>query len=269
MSDEIQERDYESEARAQGWRGQEDWKGDPEDFVDAKEFVKRGEAIMPILRKNNEKLLKELNEAKTAAEEARTVAKEFQKFQKENYERKAKELEEQVKQLRQEKRTAINEGDGDRVVDIDDAIDAIREEQAETRKQMAEAEKEKPAPQQQTVDPEIQSWIERNDWFGKDRRLTRIANALGEAIREENPTITGRDFLDKLDEELATYGKGNTKEVPPNPVEGRTTTRPNNSFGKKRGYNDLPSDAKAACDRFLAQGLIKSKEEYLESYQWD
>jgi len=60
----------EEEARAQGWVGKDEFRGSDDDWVDADTFVKRGKEIMPILRKNNEKLLKELGEAKKAAEEA-------------------------------------------------------------------------------------------------------------------------------------------------------------------------------------------------------
>jgi hypothetical protein len=33
-------------------------------------------------------------------------------------------------------------------------------------------------------------------------------------------------------------------------------------------YENLPADAKAACDRFVANGLT-TKEQYVESYEWD
>ena len=138
MSEEIQEvvqneapevNQHESEARSQGWVPQEEFRGKEDDWVDAETFVRRGKEIMPILRKNNEKLLKELAEAKKAAEEAREAAKEFREFQKELTERKVKELSTQIEQLKQAKREAISSGDGDRVIAIDDAIDDIKEEQ--------------------------------------------------------------------------------------------------------------------------------------------
>src|SRR3990167_3523430 len=47
----------EEKALELGWRPKEEYKGDPEKFVSAEEFVKRGENIMPILKANNAKLL--------------------------------------------------------------------------------------------------------------------------------------------------------------------------------------------------------------------
>ena len=117
----------EEEARAQGWVGKDEFRGSDDDWVDADTFVKRGKEIMPILRKNNEKLLKELGEAKKAAEEARSAALEFKKYQQDISERKIGELQSQIEHLKQAKRDAITTGDGDRVIAIDDAIDEIKE----------------------------------------------------------------------------------------------------------------------------------------------
>jgi hypothetical protein len=264
-----QQPDYTAEASAQGWVAKEDYRGNETDWVDAETFVKRGKEIMPILRKNNEKLLKELKEARAIAEEARSTAKEFQKFQKEQYERKARDLESQLEQLKQAKREAVSSGDGDRVVEIDDAMDSIKSDVAEAR---AEANKQPEPVQQQTAQPDenLQAWLDKNPWFGQDKRITDVTNAIGKSITEEFPTLKGKAFLDKLDEELAaTYPDKFGKKRTPNPMEGAGSTgtsgRPS---AAKRSYENLPSDAKAACDRFLKQGLIKSKEQYVESYDW-
>ena len=46
----------EQEARTLGWVPAEEFKGDPNRWVDAETFVERGHTVMPILRKNNERL---------------------------------------------------------------------------------------------------------------------------------------------------------------------------------------------------------------------
>jgi DNA repair exonuclease SbcCD ATPase subunit len=262
-----EQQDFDSEARAQGWVSQEEFRGNEKDWVDAETFVKRGREILPIVRKNNEKLLKELKEARAIAEEARSTAKEFQKFQQEQYERKAKELEAELNSLKQAKREAINQGDGDRVVEIDDASERLREDLQEAR----QAAKAVPQPEAATnqPDPNLTEWLSHNEWFGQDLRTTGIANGLAEAIRKENPGLQGKAFLDKLDEELeATLPAKFGKKKVANPMDGGiptgTSGRPSKS---KRSYDSLPGDAKAACDRFVKQGLM-TKEQYIESYDW-
>jgi len=265
-----QEAQYESEARAQGWVAKEEFRGSENDWVDAETFVRRGKEIMPILRKNNEKLLKELSEAKKAAEEARQAAREFREFQKEQFERKTKDLETQLEQLKIAKRDAINEGSGDRVLAIDDAMDELKEQRAQAKEDLKAAELKAKEVPQVTADPILNEWMDRNDWFGKDAKLTGIANGLGVELRKENPGLVGKAFLEKLDAELAEmipskFGKKTTF----NPMEGTPngTARPAASSGKK-SYNNLPAEAKAACDKFVKQGLM-TKEQYVAEYSWD
>ena len=261
---------YESEARAQGWVAQDEFRGSESDWVDAETFVRRGKEIMPILRKNNEKLLNELGEAKKIAEEAREAAKEFREYQKEQFERKTKDLESQLEQLKQAKREAITQGDGDRAIAIDDAMDDLKEQRIEAKQDLKAAEDKAKEVPQVTADPSLNEWMERNDWFGKDTRLTGVANGLGVELRRENPNLQGKNFLDKLDEELAAmlpekFGKKRVQ----NPMEGSPngTARPSSGSGKK-SYNNLPPEAKAACDKFVKQGLM-TKEAYVAEYDWE
>jgi len=279
MSEELQQKapqeapeasQFESEARAQGWVAAEEFRGSESDWVDAETFVRRGKEIMPILRKNNEKLLKELGEARKIAEEARESAKEFREYQKQQFEKKTKDLEGQLEQLKQAKRDAITQGDGDRAIEIDDAMDDLKEQRLEAKEDLKAAEEKAKEVPQITQDPILNTWMEKNDWFGKDSRMTNIANGVGVTLRQEDPNLAGQAFLDKLDSELQEmfpekFGKKRT----PNPMEGSPngTARPSVSSGKKT-YNNLPPEAKAACDKFVKQGLM-TKEAYVAEYDWE
>jgi len=279
MSEELQQEapqeapeasQFESEARAQGWVAAEEFRGSETDWVDAETFVRRGKEIMPILRKNNEKLLKELGEAKKIAEEAREAAKEFREYQKQQFERKTKDLEGQLEQLKQAKRDAITQGDGDRAIAIDDAMDDLKEQRLEAKQDLKDAEDKAKEVPQVTQDPILNNWVEKNDWFGKDTRMTGVANGLGVELRRENPNLNGQAFLDKLDEELtAMFPEKFGKKRVQNPMEGSSngTARPSTGSGKK-SYNALPAEAKAACDKFVKQGLM-TKEQYVAEYDWE
>lgn len=274
--EEIQDNEFESEAKAQGWVPKENFRGDDKDWVDAETFVRRGREIMPILRKNNERLLKELDVAKKAAEEAREVAKEFRQFQKEQFERKTAEMQSELQQLREAKKEAISLGDGERVLALDDAIDDLKQRSADAKAQFKEADQEakEQANQQPTQDPVFNEWLERNEWFGKDTKITAMANGLGAEIRRLKPSLVGKEFLDELDKELADLvpaEKIGKKKVASNPMDGQSGSSGNGvgrpSKGKK-SYDSLPSDAKAACDRFVKQGLM-TKEQYVSEYDWN
>ena len=259
-----------NEATSQGWVSKDKFKGDEKDWVEAEVFVKRGREILPILRKNNENLLKELNHTKESLKEFKQAAEEFKKFQKDSYERKAKDFEIQIEQLKSARAQAISDGDGQRVNALDDAIDIAKEEvkSAKSSATTTEAKKfEVPA----TVDPELQSWMDRNSWFGKDDMLTEQANAIGNVIRKRNPNVMGVEFLKKLDEALLEefpHKLGKSSRSPNYQAEsGAGRPRPG-AGGNKHSYENLPSDAKAACDKFVKQGLMK-REDYLRDFEWE
>ena len=256
-------------ASSQGWVDKDKFRGKEEDWVDAETFVKRGREILPILQKNNENLLKELNQTKTALNEFRETAAEFKKFQKESYEKKATELEAQIATLKDSRSQAITDGDGQKAEAIGDAIDGLKDEVKEAKanaKVDARTTVATPA-----IDPRLQVWLGKNEWFGKDTRLTKMANSIGEDLREKNPGLMGDAFLEELDKALAEefpskFGKEDKRT--PNYQAESGSGRGKQPSGK-RSYDNLPDDAKKACDRYIKQGLMKNREEYLSEYEWE
>lgn len=260
----------EKEARIFGWVPKEEFRGSEDDWVDAEVFVKRGKEINPILRKNNELLMKKLDEKAKEIDSIKASVEEFKQFQKESFERKTAEYEIQIAELKSKKREAIAEGNGDAVVDIDDQIDSLKEAQREAKAE-AKAKADVPPPAQASIpdDPELQSWLGRNQWFGSDTEMTEMANGLGSSVRKQFPHLTGRDFLDKLDDRIKEYfpHKFTGNKAKGSAVDSSGSVRGSGSSGKK-SYDNLPADAKQACDRFIKNGWIKSKQEYVDSYDW-
>jgi hypothetical protein len=259
------------EARIFGWVPKEEFRGSEDDWVDAEVFVKRGKEINPILRKNNELLMKKLDEKAKEIDSIKASVEEFKQFQKESFERKTAEYEISIAELKSKKREAIAEGNGDAVVDIDDQIDSLKEAQREAKAE-AKAKAEVPPPAQASIpdDPELQSWLGRNQWFGADTEMTDVANGLGASVRRQFPHLTGRDFLDKLDDKVKEYfpHKFTGNKTKGSAVDSSGSVRSSGSSGKK-SYDNLPADAKQACDRFIKNGWIKSKQEYIDSYDWN
>ena len=259
------------EARIFGWVPREEFRGSDEEWVDAEVFVKRGKEINPILRKNNETLMKKLDEKTKEIDSIKADVQEFKKFQKESNDRKVVELEVQIAELKTRKREAIAEGNGDLVVDIDDQLDDIKEAQREAKEE-AKKKPEEPAPHNTTVpdDPALQSWLGQNKWFGEDTEMTDVANGLGASVRRQFPHLSGQEFLNKLDEKITEYfpHKVLGNKARGSAVDSTGNVRGGTGTGKK-SYDNLPTDAKAACDRFIKNGWIKSKQEYIDSYDWN
>jgi hypothetical protein len=261
--------EVQKEARMFGWVPREEFRGSDEEWVDADVFVKRGKEINPILRKNNELLMKKLDEKSKEIDSIKQSVEEFKKFQKEAFERKQADYEVQIAELKSKKREAIAEGNGDLVVDIDDQIDEIKEAQREAREE-AKRKPEEPAKSAEIPeDPALQAWLGRNQWFGSDTEMTDVANGLGASVRRQFPHLSGQDFLNKLDEKIAEYfpHKVLGNKARGSAVDSSGDVRGGSGSGKKT-YDNLPADAKAACDRFIKNGWIKNKQEYLDNYDW-
>ena len=261
----AQDNQTEKEARIFGWVPKDEFRGSDDDWVDADTFVKRGKEINPILRKNNELLMKKLDDKVREIDEIKTSVEEFKKFQKDAFDKKKAELETELATLKTQKKEAIAEGNGDLVVDLDDRIDELKEAQREAK------EEAKAPPQSTTVqtDPELSSWLDRNKWFGEDMEMTDVSNGLGASVRKQFPHLTGRAFLDKLDEKIVEYfpEKILGKKPRTSAVDSTGNVRAGGGSGKK-SYDTLPPEAKAACDRFIKQGWIKTKQEYVDNYDW-
>ena len=257
------------EAESQGWVPKERFRGNESDWVDADTFVKRGREILPILRKNNENLIKDLQATKDQLKEFREAAEEFKKFQRESYERKAQEYESQIQEIKESRAQAISDGDGQKVNALDDALDQAKENFKEAKQSVKDVVSAKdPEPTPEAIDPGLQAWLDRNTWFGQDKRLTGMVNGIGESLRLEFPLLKGQAFLDKLDEVLAEEfpNKFGKKQSPSSRVESGSG-RQSRSGGNAQSYDNLPSEAKLACDRFVKQKLM-TREQYVADFDW-
>jgi hypothetical protein len=74
--------DTEVRARTMGWVPKEEYKGNPDNWRDANEFVRRGEEILPIVQERNRDLTRRLTELETRSQQ-----------QEANYQNSLKKLE--------------------------------------------------------------------------------------------------------------------------------------------------------------------------------
>jgi hypothetical protein len=259
MTEEVQLEVAEQEARQFGWVPKEEFKGNEDDWRDAETFLKRGKEINGFLRKDMEKLHTKLSQKDAELAEIREAVEEFRKYHNETEARAYKRA---IDDLKKEKIEAIQQGDGERVVEIDDEIDKYKEAQQTKPKE------EKKAPVQQGLN-EFDEWVLENTWFATNAEAKYLAELYGKELSVKNPEIKGRQFLDAV----AKRVKEEHSDLFENPAR-RTADVSSSSDGRKpsgkskRGYNDLPPEAKAACDKFVKQKLM-TQEKYVSEYQWD
>ena len=238
-----------NEAKRQGWVPQEEYDGPSEKWVDAETFVKKGKEINALLRKDNEFLKREISEMKS-------TMMEFKKFSADNEKRA---YERALSELREQKKQAVSQGDGDKLLEVDDAIEELKEQRA---REFQEAKKTT-----NQIDPSFVEWNDENKWFGKDTELTEEANLIGETIKRRQPTLIGREFLDEVTKRVKKmYPEKftNANRDKPSPVEATTGNKMSAKSGK-HSFNDLPPEAKSACIKFEKQKLL-TREEYIKDF---
>ena len=217
-----------------GWAPREKWKGDPDDWVDYKEFNYRGE-LMGHIKSSNDKVAELSKHAKVQQE---ALAKMAQIHKKELEAQKKRLLEE----LEAEKIEAINEGRGEDVIATDKKLKQVEEEfakeLAEDETTDADEEKEE-APQ---YPQEFVSWQEQNkDWYGVDQIKTRKADLLAEQYLIDEYEKTGKqpphqEVLDYVTEKI-TGTKPASKQQAHQEIEpGATAPVRNKSNGTKNQY---------------------------------
>jgi hypothetical protein len=246
------DRDFESEAKTDGWVPLAEWKGDPAKWIPAEDFVKRGENILPIL---NAKLRKERERTESlvaTVEELKEGNKLFREFHEKTLTKAQAERAQAIADLEEQRAKAITEGDGQTFTQTDKKLQELR----------AEPKKEPPK-----ESPEVTAWKAANTWYGTDVETSAIADGLSDVVARENPGLKGRAFLDKLTERVKSvvpHKFENPRRQEQITVDGQRK----GSNGKGRAYEDLPADAKLACDRFVKTIPGFTKEAYLTQYDW-
>jgi hypothetical protein len=92
---------------------------------------------------------------------------------------------------------------------------------------------------------------------------------MSDFIAETNPDLIGKqEFLDEIEKRVKREYSGkfeNSNRMNANTVESGGRVR--RTSGSKT-YNDLPAEARQACDRFARRGQC-TREQYLATYEWE
>jgi hypothetical protein len=241
----MTERDYEQEARAEGWKPKEEWGGPEDKWVEAETFVERGEKISGILKSKVDRLAGEVERLKVSNQK-------FGEYHKQTIESQRKEAETKIQRLEHLLSEAVTNGDGQTFTNITREINTLKTNMPN------EVE-----PGQYSMDPIEAQWLTDNPWYNSDPVLRAQADGVADAVANEG--YGGRARLDEISRRV--------KETFPdkfeNPNRGKETVgegAPTDEASSKRPtYKNLPPDAKAACKDFVDGGFM-SQDEYVKQY---
>ncbi len=243
----TEERNYEQEARQEGWRPQEEWKGDPEKWVDAETFVERGEKISGILKSKVERLEQRLERAEKANQK-------FGEYHKKTIEKERHKAEQQIHALEEQLAKAVSEGDGQAFTRLNNEINNLK-----TNIPKGEFD--------DGFTDLAQGWLSENQWYNNNQKLAIFADGVADRLRAQG--FSGKAYFDELtrivkDSFPEEFENPNRKKAA-NVETGEPASEPK---VKGKSYKNLPAEAKAACDDFVAQGFM-TREQYVEQYDWE
>jgi hypothetical protein len=253
--EQASERDWSADATKMGWVPKAEFKGDPNRWRDAEEYVKWGEEFLPFLKADNRDLRAELDSLKKQqTDEIKRMSKLFDGTKK----RLEAEYQDRLATLQAKREAAVASGNVAEFKLLDGKIDQLKADAIE------EVEDHKPAKSNEDVQAE---WVAANPWFEKDDDLTLAAIGYSNSIKRDDLSL--EDNLKQTTEFLRKKfpDKFGGKKAAAN---GHAAVDGGGAFptaGKQaKGWDDLPSDAKAAGEKFVRDGTFKDKSAYAKAY---
>lgn len=234
----------EADARAKGWRPKEEFEGDPDDWVSAKVFLRRGEDI-----EDRQTLKKNLKSLEAVNKELAAIVKASLNAQ----------TQEKVQAKLAQRDAAIEVGDKAQVKQIETELGQI-------------GRVPEPTP------AEITDWVgKHSEWWGVDPMATQAAVAYyGNLEAKNRADLAGnlektekwlkRRFPDLFPEDQAKAAEAAQAHVQQTRKLSSVSV-PSSGGGKPagKGWTDLPSEAKRVGEELVRKGVMK-REEYVTSF---
>lgn len=269
---ETQSTDIEGKARSQGWVPQEEWRGDPEKWRPADEFVKRGEELLPVALERSraaERKAQEL-EARLAARERESEEKlaRIERLSISAVQRQRDSLE---AAYRNAQREAVNSGDVQRFDQLErDKAAAISDfdKQFQETRQPAHPQGQPALPPD--IERQVSAWVQQNEWFNRDPELNQVAQIHHQRLLREKPGISIADNLAETARYVRQrypdkFGTSERQIIAPM-VESGGGRMAASAGPRSKGANDLPADVRNIGERYVKQGLFKDLNEYAREY---
>jgi hypothetical protein len=269
----AEDKQYEERARRQGWRPKEEYSGNADRWVDAKTFVLRGEAELPLIRERFRKMDQqfaetktELNDTKKKLSEASEVLVELRDMSLKAEERAYNRA---MQDIRRKQQAAVREAN-------EEAFNAAAAEAEQLgpppapppKRPDPAARTETPPPPPNTVqpDPAVIQWVGENPWFNNDQVLHYYAIDEENKVKAEFPGMSVAEQLAEVKQRTMDRFPekfNNTRRRAP-PAVASSQAPPAKAKGKT--VKDLPPDARAALAKFKAQMPKYTDAEYLRMY---
>ncbi len=235
-----EQREYspiEIKAIEQGWIPKEEFDGDVSEFIDAPEFVRRGELFRKI---------------ETQSKEVKALRNALEAFKTHHSKVKEAEYERALKTLQEARKQAFVDGEHERAFALEEKIDEIKSEKAEVVRQAAE-----PVVEDNTYTPEFVNWVSRNSWYENNRVMRKAADAIGLELHNEGKSPS--EVLKLVEIEIK---KEFAHKFRPAAADREIAVEPSTRSGGKGDSFKLSADEEEVMRQIVRSGVM-TKEQYI------
>jgi len=246
--------DYTAEASKMGWKPVEEFKGDPAKHIDAQTFYERGQVVLPILQKQNKVLMDKIAGMER---DMKRSAEFFSKAEERAYTRALSDIQARMDE-------AVESGDtkGARA-----AMEDLTKLEKPGKPEVSGSESDRAE--------EFADWAKANLWYASNDVMRVYAEAQAEKLAKTKGGVLERSDLDAV----ADAVKAKFEDVYPDAFGGKKTETSRRSLVDGGGtatraprggksFSDLPPEAQRMCDKWVSNGTIKTREDYVKNYQW-
>lgn len=228
--------EIEQRAIDMGWRPKEEFDGPEDDFIDAKEFVRRKPLFDKIEAQSKEtKQLRKALDALTNHYNAREEAA----------------IKNALSKLQAARKEAITNSDGEAFAAIDAEIKRVEKDAEKLKAVEAEVQPE--------IHPEFQAFLNKNPWYSSTRSMQAWADDYGIELRKQG--MTPSEVLKRIEQEVKKEfphkfknpNKENAPSVESGKGEGSTREAFELSEQERKVMNTLVSTKQMTKEEYIKQ----------------
>lgn len=240
----------EATAREQGWTPKEQFRGDPSDWIDADEYVKRGDPRY--LRKQlgqTERQLRKLEQQRTADQVQ--FDKRLEKMESLNKVQRRK----MYAEIENARRAAVAVGDTeeyDRQNEMEAQLYQAEQDAGKEPAKEESAKAEKPH-------PDVEKWVSENPWFIKSPMLNKAAEGIHLQLLDDDPGLTIAENLAKTRAEVIKRFPDKFSKAPPARANGHSAVEGGQRAAptpKGKGFMDIPAEERKIIEGHLEEGIL-------------
>jgi hypothetical protein len=249
--------DTERQAWSEGWRPEEFFGGKNKDgstreFINAEEFLKRREKVLPMANDRLREMAKELEETKKIAREAQ---ERILKAEEKGYQKALEDLE-------KKQREAVEMGDTEEFSKLKDAEKELIKSRIPTEENVVVENVVEETMSTNTQTPSanilneqdqriLEDWGARNSWMRTDRKLAGYAIEAEKQLLQDKPYLSLKERLDIVEQEVkdvfhSKFGQSQSTPMYESGSNGFGSSQP-----KEKTFSELPANVRQQAETLM------------------